>query len=270
MSIKEILIIPDIHGRSFFKDALCEAVRDNVEVVCLGDYLDPYEEDGITNDNAYSILQELIEAKKARPHMVHLLIGNHDSSYLYASEMRLSRFDHDNARRNHEFFINNSLCFDLFYDTHIAGKRFLFSHAGVTSGWLSEIGYSLCGIDDILMLLKEEYLEYCLDNSKTSIWEKLSYISGDRGGRYKEGSLVWADFFEHTDQRNWLNDDAITQVVGHTQLNFRPVRVLDRLFCLDCGEPFYIDGNGIIRSWRTNESIMNADNFVREPSNFIS
>ena len=262
MSTKEILIIPDIHGRTFYRDALSEALRNNVEVVCLGDYLDPYEEDGITNEEAFTIMEEVVEAKRARPHMVHLLIGNHDSSYLYSKDMCLSRFDHDNARRNHEFFIKNSLNFDLFFDTQIAGKQFLFSHAGITSGWLSEIGHSLRGIDDILMLLKKEYLEYCLDNSKTAIWEKLSYISGDRGGRHKNGSLIWADFFEHTDQQNWLNDDAITQIVGHTQLNFHPVRVSDRLFCLDCGEPFYIDEDGIIRSWRTNESIMNADSFV--------
>lgn len=262
MSTKETLIIPDLHGRAFFRDALSEAVRDNVEVVCLGDYIDPYVEDGITNDEAFSILEELLEVKKARPHMVHLLIGNHDSSYLYDPEMCLSRFDHDNARRNHEFFIKNSLHFDLFFDTNIAEKRFLFSHAGITSGWLSEIGYSLSGIDDVLMSLEKEYLEYCLDNSKTAIWKKLSYISGDRGGIHKNGSLIWVDFFEHTDQQNWLNDDGITQIVGHTQLNYHPVRVSDRLFCLDCGEPFYIDGNGIICSWRTNKSIMNTDNFV--------
>ena len=78
MSTKETLIIPDLHGRAFFRDTLSEAVRDNVEVVCLGDYIDPYVEDGITNDEAFSILEELLEVKKARPHMVHLLIGNHD------------------------------------------------------------------------------------------------------------------------------------------------------------------------------------------------
>ena len=262
MSTREILIIPDIHGRAFFRDALSEALRNNTEVVCLGDYLDPYEEDGITNEEAFTIMEEVVEAKKARPHMVHLLIGNHDSSYLYAPEMCPSRFDYVNAQRNHEFFMKNSLYFDLFYDTHIAGKRFLFSHAGITSGWLSELGYSLQGIDEALMSLKKEYMEYCLDNSKTAIWGKLSYVSKNRGGRNENGSMIWADFFEHTDYLNWLKDNAMAQIVGHTQLNFHPVRVSDRLFCLDCGETFYIDRDGIIRSWRTGASVMNTDNFV--------
>lgn len=262
MSTKEILIIPDIHGRTFYRDALSEALRNNIEVVCLGDYLDPYEEDGITNEEAFTIMEEVVEAKKARPHMVHLLIGNHDSSYLYAPEICPSRFDYDNAQRNHEFFMKNSLYFDLFYDTRIAGKRFLFSHAGITSGWLSELGYSLQGIDEALMSLKKEYMEYCLDTSKTAIWEKLSYISEERGGKHQIGSMIWADFFEHTDKLNWLEDENIIQIVGHTQLNYHPVKVSGRLYCLDCGEPFYIDGDGLICAWMTNESIMDTDNFM--------
>ena len=39
-----ILILPDIHGRDFYKEAVREAVSRNIEIVCLGDYLDPYDE----------------------------------------------------------------------------------------------------------------------------------------------------------------------------------------------------------------------------------
>lgn len=38
----QILILPDIHGRDFYKDALKEAVELGVGIVCIGDYLDPY------------------------------------------------------------------------------------------------------------------------------------------------------------------------------------------------------------------------------------
>ena len=37
----KILILPDIHGRTFYQKALCEAVDKGAEIVCLGDYLDP-------------------------------------------------------------------------------------------------------------------------------------------------------------------------------------------------------------------------------------
>ena len=43
----KILILPDIHGRKFYCNALCEAVDKGAEIVCLGDYLDPYRDDVI-------------------------------------------------------------------------------------------------------------------------------------------------------------------------------------------------------------------------------
>lgn len=260
--MKEILIIPDIHGRGYFREALHEAVSNRVEIVCLGDYLDPYIEDGITDDEAFTLLDELVKLKKAEPHMVHLIIGNHDSGYIYGPQICVSRYDWENAKRNHEFFMRNALCFDLFYEIRLAGKRFLFSHAGITSKWLSDIGYPPDNIDEALISLKKEYLEFCLDSSKTAIWEKLAHISEERGGKHKSGSMIWADFFEHTTRLNWLNGDNMIQIIGHTRLNFHPVRVSNRLFCLDCRVPFYLDTQGVIRSWETNESVMNTDNFA--------
>lgn len=35
-------VLPDIHGRDFYKGALKEAVESGIDIVCLGDYLDPY------------------------------------------------------------------------------------------------------------------------------------------------------------------------------------------------------------------------------------
>ena len=43
----KILILPDIHGRKFYCKALCEAVDEGAEIVCLGDYLDPYRGDDL-------------------------------------------------------------------------------------------------------------------------------------------------------------------------------------------------------------------------------
>lgn len=42
-----ILILPDIHGRGFYKESVKEAIDKNLEIVCLGDYLDPYFGDEI-------------------------------------------------------------------------------------------------------------------------------------------------------------------------------------------------------------------------------
>ena len=42
---KKILIIPDVHGRRFWRDAI--ESDDYDKVIFLGDYLDPYPDEGI-------------------------------------------------------------------------------------------------------------------------------------------------------------------------------------------------------------------------------
>ena len=47
--MEDILIIPDIHGRTFWKDA-CSKWEG--KVIFLGDYLDPYSDEGIHFEDA--------------------------------------------------------------------------------------------------------------------------------------------------------------------------------------------------------------------------
>ena len=55
---KKILIIPDVHGRTFWESALKSG--DYEKIVFLGDYTDPYEMEGITNRDALKNLQFMI------------------------------------------------------------------------------------------------------------------------------------------------------------------------------------------------------------------
>ena len=170
-----------------------------------------------------------------------------------------SRYDILNGPIYTGLFQKNALSFDLFFDMNIAGKRFLFSHAGITNRWLSAVGKG--DLDITLKWLKTSLMEFCLNRTKNEIWDYLSHIGEDRGGKEMSGSIIWADFFEHTDPKNQLSDSDVIQIVGHTQLNYNPVRVDDRLFCLDCREPFYIDRDGIVRYYHNDKSIMDTDNF---------
>ena len=261
----EILIIPDIHGRDFYKDALSEAVDLGVDIVCLGDYLDPYPYEEVHEGGVSKPLQELLALKKESPHKIHLLIGNHDSSYMFRPSMCPVRHDCLNGPFYQRLFLNNSTAFDLFLWSEIAGKRFLFSHAGITNTWMKEVskglGLVVDDIDAFLNKLNYMFKEYCLSREKSDIWPCLSHIGDERGGKDSGGSMIWADFFEHTDSKNLLPDPEIIQVVGHTQLNYNPVRIDNRLFCLDCREPFYIDSDGIIHYYHNDKSIMDTDNF---------
>ena len=48
---KKILVIPDVHGRIFWKEPVKKYMDAVDRVVFLGDYLDPYEdEDGLADD----------------------------------------------------------------------------------------------------------------------------------------------------------------------------------------------------------------------------
>ena len=268
MKNPQILILPDIHGRDFYKDALKEAVELGIDIVCLGDYLDPYPYEELHEGGVSRPLKELIALKKEHPHKVHLLIGNHDSSYIFHPKMCRARYDILNGPIYSGIFERNALSFDLFLDTNIAGKRFLFSHAGITRMWMDEVrrnlGLETDNLDAFLEKLNYMFKEFCLSNEKNSIWSFLSHIGVERGGHEVSGSMIWADFFEHTDSKNWLPDSDIIQVVGHTQLRYNPVRVDNRLFCLDCREPFYIDSEGVIRSYYNDRSIMDTDNFSVE------
>ena len=262
----EILIIPDIHGRDFYKAAVREAVEHGIDIVCLGDYLDPYPYEELHADGVSGPLRELLALKKEFPHKVRLLVGNHDSSYMFHPSMCRTRYDHLNGEVYQKLFKNKANAFDLFLRTEIAGKRFLFSHAGITNTWMKECSRRLRlkgdDIDEFLDKLNYKFKEFCLSSEKSSIWSFLSYIGEERGGQDVCGSMIWADFFEHVDKRNYLPDSDIIQIVGHTQLNYHPASIDTRLYCLDCREPFYIDKDGVIRSWHTDEDIMTKYNIL--------
>ena len=63
--MSKILIIPDVHGRKFWEDAVETHGEECDKIIFLGDYLDPYNWEGITRRGAISNFEEIIEYKKA-------------------------------------------------------------------------------------------------------------------------------------------------------------------------------------------------------------
>lgn len=77
-----ITIIPDIHGRVFWKKAVDSASKDDT-IVFFGDYLDMYWVDSL-------------DFKKSNPERVVLLLGNHDCEYMYSRNVCDCRCDRKN------------------------------------------------------------------------------------------------------------------------------------------------------------------------------
>ncbi|MBR4133956.1 MAG: metallophosphoesterase [Bacteroidales bacterium] len=232
----QTLIIPDVHGRAFWRDAVRNHPEDRV--IFLGDYLDPYPDEGISFKEALDGLQEIIALKKEAPDRVTLLWGNHDMHYLYPRMMG-SRYDNKNAPVIGGLFADNRSLFQIADERRtLDGRRFLFTHAGVCRAWVEHHFAPRC-----LDLFGAKALNSILSWPEPEMVGLLSLVSLFRGGTSRLGSPIWADVEEHFFESNRL--PGFVQVFGHSQVP-APVSIQDRAFCLDCGRGFLLDGEGRI------------------------
>ena len=133
-----ILIIPDIHGRIFWKEPCKEFQGEHI--VFLGDYLDPYKHQNISEKIALDNFKEILEFKKNNKDLVTLLIGNHDLHYkdMFKDVYRV-RFCYSIAEEAKQLFENNKENFQIAYEINLDNIKILFTHAGVTENWLKVI-----------------------------------------------------------------------------------------------------------------------------------
>jgi len=179
-------------------------------------------------------LQDIVAFKESHPDRVTLLWGNHDLHYLYP-DLGGCRYDYVNGERNARFFDAHKALFGIAWETKAAGKRFLFSHAGVGLQWLRRNWPGLQP-DEISAELFNDLVGY------PSFMSALGDVSFYRGGLDSYGSMVWADENEHHDPSNRL--PGIVQVFGHTLMD-APVCIGDGAsFCLDCRRAFVLDPAG--------------------------
>lgn len=218
--MSKILIVPDVHGRTFWHRAT-ELVDKVDQIVFLGDYLDPYPHEGISFDEAFEEFNDILEFKKEYPDLVTLLVGNHDMHYIIDEFMNCSRRNIEMQGQLHDLYNSN---LDLFKLIHTEDD-WIFSHAGVYKDWMDKYEFTL---EDL--------------NLKTflgSQWPALEDLSLYRGGQNSVGSCIWADI------RESVGHDLIPnykQVVGHTQLNEKPY-ITDKIACLDVRRCFILDTN---------------------------
>ena len=136
---KGTLIIPDVHGRTFWKTALNTGRYG--KVIFLGDYVDPYAYEGIDNLTAISNFKDILSLKMIYPDQVILLLGNHDLCYLsdhYRDIAENDRYDYEYEEELQHLFRGWSRFFKLAHEEKINGTRYLFTHAGVTRSWLKQ------------------------------------------------------------------------------------------------------------------------------------
>lgn len=226
----KLLVIGDIHGRVFWKDAVEKHAEECDKIIFLGDYLDPYPWELITRKMAIENFKDIIQYKKDNLDKVILLLGNHDLPYYDKHFTTRSRYDSSNAYKIKQNFGRNRSLFQLAYETDM-DKHYLFTHAGITKSWY-DINKELIG----------ELTADNLNNLKgiTAGIRALCHVSRYRGGLGRVGSMVWSDVDEKTKDEDI---EGIYQVFGHSQQESDPI-ITDTWACLDCRKAFILNENG--------------------------
>jgi len=230
---KEILIVPDVHGRTFWNPALDYPG----EVIFLGDYTDPYPQEHITDEQAYQEMLKIIAFKQQNPDRVTLLIGNHEMHY-YNKRFSAGRFSETYYPMFHEILTGDDtkglfqICRQI--------DNFLFIHAGLMKGWYDNHLEDLkaCGTT----------LEEQLNNAffeKMFIFHEAAWKY--RGGLDDAGSPLWADYREFLDEKEHFLP-GVTQIIGHTQI-LEPDPIIKENFCMLDNKQLYILRKGVIEKY---------------------
>lgn len=228
--MKKILINPDVHGRSFWKE---KDLKDYDEIIFLGDYLDPYPNEKIDKRKAIINFEEILNLKKENPDKITLLLGNHDTHYLFGEDD--CRLDSLNYLEIRDLFRDN---YKLFQIGVIKEGKYSFSHAPVLKGWRNDItttnilGKTIENTLEELFKKLDNYWYRFIEKHDYSIQNLLSCASWVRGGWSDFGSPIWADLRELTpDSNDW---PGYFQIFGHTQLSKDEPAVFKHFACLDC------------------------------------
>ena len=237
-----MIIIPDIHGRTFWKEPVTKALETGESIIFLGDYVDPYEYEGVPMGGLVPMLERIISIKREHPGQVTLLLGNHDLHYL-SEDLGGSRYDYSRAVFYVRLFRDNSELFQMAAEAEIGGQKFLFSHAGVKRGWLDfEDDYlGKLAPEDVCSRLNEMWID---KEQRPALLDILADISTSRWGAQPYGSPVWNDVEDMADDADEL--PGYYQIFGHSQQEENPV-IGEHFACLDCRRAFIVNDKGSIQ-----------------------
>lgn len=232
----KILVIPDIHSRRFWKVPLEKHFNKVDKIVFLGDYCDPYMDEGIEYEwkDTLSNFNEIVELKRQNPDKVVLLLGNHDMHYRnkqFERYARSTRYDGIHSNKLYELFNgDNYKLFQLCYSVENNGRRIIFTHAGITKFWTErcEVKY-------------DENIQETINNLEESAKGigKLAVIGRERTWfGEKTGSPVWCDLREFVS--NESVDNRAFQIFGHSRLKSGVCASTKEFACVDSRTAFIL------------------------------
>lgn len=233
------ILCPDVHGRDFWKK-ITNKYDGSVPIIFMGDYLDPYSEEGITNKIARENFEELWLFKKKWGDNVITLFGNHDLSY-YDYMFRCCRFSYENGEWFNKFLTNNINSFKICHEIKHNDEHFIISHAGIHPTWAKKYldGKKINekNVNDLFYIKPESFTDY----------------SKYRGGYDRNGSPVWADIREFITKTSDFDVlDGVKQIVGHTMLTVDMYET-NNVYCIDSQKLFVLTKDNKIEPYYKKE-----------------
>jgi len=251
--LKKILVFPDIHGRTFWKEPVERYADEADRIVFLGDYLDPYRDEGpvFTPRGIFENLQAIIRLKQEQPEKVILLKGNHDQHYAsryFFNYACGTRCDYDHWVQYHDTFQYHADLFQIVHYEKVADLPYLFSHAGITEYWLRKVNSTLWHLPDDGLTLTDPLVANRINllDTEDPVEQGLLGVVGQFRSYQGEstGGPMWADIREH-DVPIAIEEYGLSQVYqvfGHTRTRTGVFMVSsDRLAMIDTLQPFIID-----------------------------
>lgn len=249
-----IIVVPDIHGETFWKEPVQKYIDQVDRIVFLGDYFDPYTDDGGVYDpnEVYDNMMDIVNLKRNNMDKVVLLMGNHDFHYLSKRALglaRASRCDLRNWQRYNQFFIGHEDLFKVVHCEKVKGISYVFSHAGLTTFWLNKVNSKLWRLNDRdISVADKQIIDMINDMLYDLEGQNLLAVVGRYRSFFgeKTGSVIWADIEEHIlpDAPKAYGLNEVFQVVGHSRLNGEYDKVeFDNLVLIDSQQCFMIDDN---------------------------
>ena len=249
-----ILIIPDIHGRSFWEEAIndvAEHRRQFDTVVFLGDYFDPYPIEDIDDCQAIINWEHLYDTLFSGYLTCDpvFLIGNDDAHYIskvFAGKAGGSRKSEYHRHTIEGIFEDRHRMFQVAYEETVGGKKVLFTHAGINRGWAERH-------KDLIGTVSADSLNDLVKSDEG--WLALSDVGQERGGWVETGGPMWADVSEHydADGKPYAIDGYDYEIFGHTRKD-EPV-INDAFAMLDARRPFILADDCTIHEYSDAEKL---------------
>jgi len=200
------------HESDFWKDLPFMSYD---KIIFVGDYVDSFDIENVVMKNN---LLEIIHFKKALGDKVVLLLGNHDVHYIVPNQ-ECSGFRSEMRYDFGQIFNENLQLFTLAYEFCKDDSKWLWTHAGVTSGWLKDFRNDLYSpkfrFHEIVSERKKER-ELTLSEEINLAWElemkNIYYVDHYSGGMNSWAGPLWV----RPTMLNYWPLEGWNQIVGHT------------------------------------------------------